>query len=303
MKHLIIILLAMGGLSACSVETDGSGGGGATPEAPKVAFPHQVQGPVVEGTWTSACIYDSLESAYKIKRAEFKGQNIVRTTNLYADSTCTQLSKKDEVFGLFRWAKETGYGGFQVDYKLDLGGGRTSNSKEEILIENELMYLSDFRVGFGRIDKTFPMKSSTVANPNPNPKPTPTPPGRACPDFTGVFVNTKSYAALSQNQCAELSWQALNSDLSPYGNPEIYVMDKVARPMGNAYITSFYQGTSFVLEVQQSGRAKTVLNFSIEKVSEACGMRFGGIKTILLRKGYINNTEASDYCAVWEKIK
>lgn len=303
MKHLIFILLAMGGLSACSVEMDGGSGKNTPANKPSAAFPHQIDGPVVEGVWTSACIYESFDSAYKIKRAEFKEQNIVRSANQYSDSSCTKLSKKDEVLGLFRWAKETGYGGFQVDYKLDLGGGWTSNSKEEILIENGLMHLSDFRVGFGRIDKSFPMKLVSSGTPSPNPAPTPTPPGKACADFTGVFANSRSYASLSQNQCAELSWQALNSDLTPYGSPDVYIMDKVSRPAGNSYIASYYQGASFILEVQQPGRAKMVLNFSIEKVSEACGMRFGGIKTVLLRKGYINNTEASDYCAIWEKIR
>jgi hypothetical protein len=304
MKRLIILLLAMGGLAACSAEVDG-GSGGNTPAQKPVAFPHQVDGPIVEGTWTSACIFDSYESAYKIKRAEFKGQNIVRTANLYSDSSCAQLSKKDEVLGLFRWAKETGYGGFQVDYKLDLGGGWTSNTGEEILIENGSMYLSDFRIGFGRMDKTFPMKSSTAANPSPKPTPgpTPTPPGKTCADFTGTYASGKYYTSLSQNQCAELSWQTLNSDLTPYGNPDVYIMDKVSRPMGNAYVASFYQGANFVLEVQQSGASKLVLNFSVEKVYDACGTRFSGIKTVLMRKGYVNNTEASQYCAYWEKIK
>ncbi|MNL23304.1 hypothetical protein D3C87_1446870 [compost metagenome] len=80
-------------------------------------------------------------------------------------------------------------------------------------------------------------------------------------------------------------------------------MDRTPRVYGDRYITSYYEGSKFVLEVEQPGRAKSVLHFSIENVYSACGMQFSSLKTVLLRKGYINNSEASDYCAYWEKMK
>lgn len=288
MKHLIFILMVVGGLAACSAKVEGDA---ASPAPIKEAFENKIKGPDVEGVWTSTCLYDSFEGAYKVMRAEFKGATLQRSSNLYSDNGCKQISKKVEVKGIFRWAQTTTYGGFQVDYKLDLGNGWTSNTKEEVFVDKDVMYLSEYRVGFGFIDKSFPMKRSTS-----------TPSEKACSDFTGVYFSN-GYMAISQKQCAELYWQELNSDLTPAKTPDVFVTDKVPRQSGNSFMASYFAGSSFILEIQKSGRSTTVLKFKIESVDQACGIHLGGVKTILLRKGYVNNVEDVDYCSYWEKLK
>ncbi len=135
---------------------------------PKEAFNNKVVGPAVEGSWSSQCNPD-FGTQFRQLKASFQGQTVTRTDNQYADKDCTQITNKSEMKGVFRWADKTSYGGFVIDYHFDLGGGVTQIISEEILIENSQLYLSRFAIGFGSMDKSFPMTKDGAANPTPAP--------------------------------------------------------------------------------------------------------------------------------------
>jgi hypothetical protein len=307
MKRILILTNAALILSACSAKIDGGSNSLPTVQAP---FAHKITGPDVEGAWTSECRIDSISNKYKVFSAEFSAQNVKRSANLFSDNKCTQIYERNEDTGLFRWVDKTNYSGFQVDYKFDLGNGVTANTKEEILVEKDLMYLSDFRIGFGIIDKSFPMKRRNSSNappsaPAPSPTPTPAPPTRKeCADFTGVFSSRNYNTSITQNACLELKWQSLGSDLYPIGSPTIYVMDRVPYQSGDRWLKSYYEGEAFFIEVQKPGQSTIILKFQIERLTQTCGESFNGVaKKVLVRKGFVNNVEDANYCTYWEQIR
>ncbi len=149
-------------MSACSVHSSSD----APSVLPKEAFDNKVVGPNIEGAWTSNCFQD-FGSKHRQFKAVFQGQNIVRSDSEFADKECTHLLKKSELKGVFRYSDKTSYGGYVVDYHFDLGQGITEITAEEILLENNSLYISGFMVGFGSIDKTRPMTKDGASQPTP----------------------------------------------------------------------------------------------------------------------------------------
>ncbi len=146
--------LAIFMLAACSAEI--KGGSEVTPPV-EDKFSHKIQGPDLRGTWASACVLDKVENLYLRKTIAFSGNQVLRTANLHIDRDCTILSKKKEAIGIYRWVKVTTYGGYQLEYKFDLGGGVTTSPKEELLVEGKNLYLSDFHNEFGTISREVPL--------------------------------------------------------------------------------------------------------------------------------------------------
>lgn len=300
--RLMMVFGAMVAFSACSAKTDGGGGAGPVPVEP---FDNKITGPSVEGVWTSVCLLDSFEKKYKTKSAEFRGNTIKRTANLYEDRLCQKLSTKNELSGVFRWSDRTSYGGYVVDYKLDLGNGWTSATREEILVDDGTMYSSDFAVGFGTIDKDFPMKKAgEVPSPEPNPAPNPSP--DLCSNFKGIFVSNGQYASMDQLNCEKLIWQPVLSydNSSPDGSPSVFIMDGIYHDVGDSSVKAYFQETSFILDVMPSTGENYLMNFKILKTRSACGISFPqGEKTILLSKVYKAGHEDVNNCRHWEKVK
>lgn len=300
----VFFLLLLASLVGCSASIDGGGGSPGTPSGADANFPHKVTGPDVEGIWTSSCLYDSFQSAYKIMRAEFKGSTVTRSSNTYSDAACTKSVKINESKGIFRWSEATAYGGYKIDYKFDLGNGWTSNTYEEVLLENGNLYLSEFRIGFGTIDKNFPMKKAgdTPAKPKPGtpaPAPAPAPPATSCANVSGNYYN-RSFLNISQKECRELTWQPIDASMRPTGEPEVYVMDAVFRYIDSEQVKAYYEKTGFNIEVvKPAGTLR--LEFRPVEVIEACGMGFSGKTKVLLRNGFINNNSDPSYCRFWIK--
>ncbi len=139
-------------LVACTAKIEG--GESAPPADP---FAHKIQGPDLTGAWSSGCVLDSVRNLYVQKTIVFQGKNVARTRNHFQDSQCAQMIEKDESAGVYRWLKTTEYGGFQVEYKFDMGNGWSIYQKEEILTENGNLYLSDYLIDWGSISKDVPL--------------------------------------------------------------------------------------------------------------------------------------------------
>lgn len=145
----LVLLVSFLGLAACSAKVEG------IPDAPPA--PKQKPGPNVQGKWSTGCVYDANFAEYRLRELTFKGSSVVRKDNLYTDSTCVTLAKQEEAHGKFSWGDKTSYGGYQIDYRFDLGNGWWQMTHEELLLENDVMYISDFYSGWGSISKDFPM--------------------------------------------------------------------------------------------------------------------------------------------------
>jgi hypothetical protein len=161
MKSLSVLLTSAAlvmSLAACSVKKDVSEDLPDIPQNKTETFDHLVQGPNLDGTWSSDCVYDSSDRNYNLKQIRFEGQKVTRLHGTYQDRACQTEIKVYEANGKFRYKAATSYGGFEVDYRFDLGGGATQITKEELLLEGENLYLSDFTVGFGVISKDMPLK-------------------------------------------------------------------------------------------------------------------------------------------------
>ena len=140
--------------TACSV---GAGdGGNPLPAVPHESFDNKVAGPALEGSWSSACKAD-FGTQFRQLKINFTGQKVIRSDNAYNDPNCLQLAYKSEQRGVYRYAANTPYNGFAVDYQFNIGNGVTQITGEELLLENNQLYLSQFKNGFGSIDKSYPM--------------------------------------------------------------------------------------------------------------------------------------------------
>lgn len=145
-------------------------------------FEDKVTGPDVEGTWASLCTYDEgsqyndKDSQYRVRKIVFDKNKVVRIDNTYFDKECRKIKTTSELKGVYRWGNVTSYGGYLVDYRFDLGNGITSITAEEVLIEKGVMYLSDFYIGFGSIDKSLPLfhenEGENPSQPEPDEDPT-----------------------------------------------------------------------------------------------------------------------------------
>jgi hypothetical protein len=310
----LVLVAALAGISAlsiagCSVKASGGDGDpGAQPGGLAAEpFGHKIEGPVVEGLWASECLFDSYKTKYKLQSIQFTGQSIKRDASLYNDAKCTEVFKKVESVGNFRWVSQTSYGGFLMDYRLDAGNGGTVITGEELLIEGDTMYLSDYHMGFGSIDKNYPMrKAGTTAGSEPSPKPKPAPPTpepEKCADFRGVFFQNGYFTSIDQRECNELIWQPLYSDMTPKGSAEVYLMDGKPHSSSNGQqMTSYYKDRGFYLNFRESGN-EISLEFKIVPAnSTTCGV-YTVNKPSLLRNGKINGVESSSYCRTWEKVK
>ena len=119
----------------------------------------KIQGPTVTGKWESHCVYNYNEDVYRKKTAEFTDNNVVRTDMHYSDKDCLhELAKSGSKYhGTYAWDSKTTYGGYLIMYRFDLGNGWSQDINEELLIENDFLYLSDFSTGFGIISHDLPL--------------------------------------------------------------------------------------------------------------------------------------------------
>ncbi len=248
-------------MSACSAKVSG----GDAPSVPPVApFGNKITGPVVEGSWSSQCVM--WFNSYHQRKMTFTGQQIFRVDNDYSDKDCTQLTNKDEVRGVFRWVDKTSYGGYSMDYRLDIGQGVTQITGEELLIENNLMYLSGFQVGFGSIDKALPMSKDGAAPAPGKPSADPTPEQADPAKISGVIATSLATAkyAFCNAQGFGYILDFQNQDLSSIKEGTVKLSGRVCNRSG---------------QFQDLGSA----HFTIERPSE----KVGDFK-ISLDDGYIN---------------
>lgn len=143
MSKFFVLLCLTAGLMACEIKPELH----PADPPPVEPFNHKVTGPGLDGNWTSACEYDLKDSKYAIYNIVLKGQDITRTKTVYMDTKCQQGPVATTYKGQFRFFKSYDKGFFELEYKLDLGNGRTLFTAENIQLRNGMLFISDFYVG------------------------------------------------------------------------------------------------------------------------------------------------------------
>lgn len=128
-------------ISACSVKMDGGG------EVPAVPEAKGIPGPNITGSWRSECIPDTLSANYKIIESTFRNSAVSRKTRYYRDYDCTRMSDEKTQNGTFKYISKDGDGSYTIEYRMDLGNGWHSLPKEKIVLDGDVLYISDFVIG------------------------------------------------------------------------------------------------------------------------------------------------------------
>lgn len=168
MKHylkqsvkLMGFLVLVYGLAACSAKIEG---GEAPTPPPRDRFEGKarIQGPAVEGQWSSNCIYYSTKSSRMISFS-FVGQNVTRTSEMFSDGYCQKSQKKDTQVGQFIFSKSYKDGRYEISYAFDAGAGWILYTEENLVLENGELYVSDFRTGeYGDVNQDLRMFKKAV---------------------------------------------------------------------------------------------------------------------------------------------
>lgn len=143
MTRITLLIGMLISLAACNAEIKGSGDPIPAPVQEK-----GVDGPVVEGTWTSACTIDPFTSSgFKKLEVQFAGNNVTRSTLKFADSQCTTSTDSKVEKGTFIFSENLGNGYYTIKYTIDLGNGWSSLPTEKIYIDAKYLYLSNYMNG------------------------------------------------------------------------------------------------------------------------------------------------------------
>ena len=128
-------------LSACGVKVDSAG------DMPPIPENKGIPGPVITGTWRTDCISDLMSSSYKMIESTFRNSSVSRKTQFYRDFNCTQMSDEKTQNGTFKYVAKDKDGSYTIEYRMDLGNGWHSLPKEKILLDGDILYISDFVIG------------------------------------------------------------------------------------------------------------------------------------------------------------
>lgn len=81
-----------------------------------------VQGPSIEGDWTSGCV---ATGGYfgRERTMSFKGANFERIDKTYQDAACRELQSTSRQSGEFRFVKSHGDGSYDMETRVAIGQG------------------------------------------------------------------------------------------------------------------------------------------------------------------------------------
>jgi hypothetical protein len=143
MKKVLFTLAAVVALSACNIKLKGK-------DEPKGPPPEEkVEGPNIEGQWLSACESNFREGGYRVLDVTYGPATASRKSHLYHDIQCQQLSKTEVKEGTYKYTAANKDGSYTVEYRIPIGNGWFSLPKENILLENNTLFISDFVIGDG----------------------------------------------------------------------------------------------------------------------------------------------------------
>ena len=144
MKQFILfslVTIMSVGISACSLKTS-------TDEMPKFQPPaaKSVKGPDLTGTWSSGC-QRSTFGEIKSFDVVFTTDTISRKNTTFSDTGCTRAIQSKTEVGTYKYLEANKDGSFTVEYRIPIGGGVSALPQEKLLLDNGVLYLSDYAIG------------------------------------------------------------------------------------------------------------------------------------------------------------
>lgn len=141
-RSVVILVTSMLAVSACNIKLKGDK---SSPPPENKGVP----GPDLRGTWLSNCESNPRTAGYRTLDVTYTNSNVSRVENLYHDATCNLLSKTEVKSGTYKFIEALKDGSFTVEYTIPIGNGWSSLPKENVRLENGMLYLSDFVIGQG----------------------------------------------------------------------------------------------------------------------------------------------------------
>jgi hypothetical protein len=143
MNKLVVCVSVIGlalGTSACSIKASGAG------DAPSVPQEKPVNGPDLTGSWSSGCQQTEF-GEYKTFDIVFTSNVVSRKSSTYSDSQCASAQGNKTDSGTFKYIAANKDGSYNVQYKIPLGNGVSALPEEKVLLDNGVLYVSDFALG------------------------------------------------------------------------------------------------------------------------------------------------------------
>jgi hypothetical protein len=144
MNKLVVCVSGLGlalGLSACSIKAAGGGG-----DAPAIPQEKVVKGPDLTGSWSSGCQQTEF-GEYKTFDIVFTANVVSRKSATYSEAQCTSVQDTKTDNGTYKYLAANKDGSYNVQYRIPLGNGVSALPEEKILLDNGVLYVSDFALG------------------------------------------------------------------------------------------------------------------------------------------------------------
>jgi len=278
-------------LGACSVKS--KGGDNTPPPQDKFRGKTRVQGPPVEGAWSSSCVIDHYQS--RKWSIVFAGETFSRIQEVFSDQYCQTSKEKNIAAGVYIFSAIFTDGSFEISYAIDIGSGWTQFVEEKLLIESGVLYISDYRSGeTAPIVRGMPMLKEQTGTPNPNPvKPT-------CQNYTGQYQMNDQLFRIDQKDCQKINWSYLPDYYNPEGKSITYTMDGVERNYDGQNMKASFANDLLKLEYQNSNR-QIIEIWSFQK--KPCNLSNPSGEEYLTRDVWIDGKASPDNCDFYAKQK
>lgn len=307
MKHLMKkaplalgMFLCANLLGACSLKSSGGGSGGGNPKPDPFSGKPRVQGPAIEGAWTSACYTTAYESSkWKL---QFTGDKFERSQENFSDTKCQTSKEKSHFIGSFIFSLQFPDGSYEINYAADLGSGWTQFLDEKLFLEGETLYFSNLVTGEGApLIRRAPFKKdgSETTKPTPNPTPVPAPIPSSCQNYSGRYQMNSSLFEITQKDCTQIKWETQPTYYNPQGKVVNYIPDGIEREYDtNKMKVSFEKGL-LKFEYQMSSHL-VVEVWSFQK--RPCHLSNPSGSDYLTRNVWVDGKEDSGRCSFYSKF-
>lgn len=140
-SHILALGLLSLGLAACSAEIKGDGGGA----NPFSVQDSTVQGPALDGFWSSRCLESRFgpNSGRRIVTLKIAGNTFEHEEKSYRDNSCTNLTATDATKGTFVFKKQLDGGAYIVEYRIPVNANAWSVRLQQVKLEKDVLQTSD----------------------------------------------------------------------------------------------------------------------------------------------------------------
>ena len=159
LKKLLLCFVLMAGVAGCKASVDGGSG---NPSPVVNPLEDKVAGPNIEGSWQSSCRENYGANQYEITSMTIVGQSVERKVAAYTDTGCSISTTVKNWKGAFHYVAKYGADVFEVEYLINLGNGATQFTGENIKLDQNKLWISEYYIGES-VTPTLPLTKITTA--------------------------------------------------------------------------------------------------------------------------------------------